>query len=210
MLILRSLSSAEDFRTYPQLYRLWVHEVYRVYYDRLVENKDRQWFYESINKIVEEQLITSTRELFSDYISNREVECRDEHVSGVIFGDFIGNGPNKRYQGKTFLVIIEIVEFSQATEFLKLELEKYNSVNKAKMNLVLFRFAVEHIAKICRILSFPEGHALLLGVGGSGRQSITKLAAFVKQYDVFQIEPSKNYGKTEWVILMSEYLILER
>lgn len=66
------------------------------------------------------------------------------------------------------------------------------------MDVVLFEYALQHLNKICRIMSLPGGSALLVGQGGSGRQSLTKLAAAILGQKLFQPEITKNYGLNEF------------
>lgn len=53
---------------------------------------------------------------------------------------------------------------------------------------------MEHICRIARIIDLPVGNALLVGVGGSGKQSLSKLSAFILSYDVVRIVVTTNYG----------------
>ncbi len=77
-------------------------------------------------------------------------------------------------------------------------LYEYNTVASCPISLVLFQNAIEHIARISRIISLPGGNALLVGVGGSGRKSLTRLSSFTVGYHLFRPELSKSYGITEW------------
>ena len=60
-------------------------------------------------------------------------------------------------------------------------------LSKRPMNLAMFLFAVEHVSRICRVLSQPGGNMLLVGLGGSGRQSLARLAAFICGMEVIQV-----------------------
>lgn len=75
-------------------------------------------------------------------------------------------------------------------------LREYND-NNAYMGLVLFEDALKHVLKICRIISQPGGHALLVGVGGSGKQSLSKLAGSIMQYTNYSITISATYGMAD-------------
>jgi len=55
------------------------------------------------------------------------------------------------------------------------------------MDLVLLNMAMCHITRIARIIDQPKSHALLLGVGGSGKQSLSKLTSYILSNDVFRI-----------------------
>ena len=62
---------------------------------------------------------------------------------------------------------------------LKFKLRRYN--------LVFFEDALEHLTRIHRIIRLDQGNALLVGVGGSGKQSLAKLAAYTAGCGVFEI-----------------------
>jgi len=75
------------------------------------------------------------------------------------------------------------------------------------MNLVLFEDAMMHICRINRILESPRGNALLIGVGGSGKQSLSRLAASISSLEVFQITLRKGYGITDLKIDLAQLYI---
>ena len=66
------------------------------------------------------------------------------------------------------------------------------------MKLVMFLDACEHICRIARIIRQPSGNAFLMGVGGSGRQSLSRMATFISNFKLFQIEVIKNYNIRSW------------
>lgn len=78
-------------------------------------------------------------------------------------------------------------------EKLEYFLSEYNDEKKA-MDLVLFTDALEHLTRIHRVIRFPKGSALLVGYGGSGKQSLTRLATYVAGFDIFRLSLTRTYG----------------
>uniref|UniRef100_A0A3P9AZQ6 Dynein heavy chain 11, axonemal n=1 Tax=Maylandia zebra TaxID=106582 RepID=A0A3P9AZQ6_9CICH len=92
-----------------------------------------------------------------------------------------------------FLLSCQASDWEKLQKTLADALEHYNELH-AVMDLVLFEEAIQHVCRISRILEAPYGNALLVGVGGSGKQSLCRLAAFLSMLEVFQITLRKGYG----------------
>lgn len=105
----------------------------------------------------------------------------------IVFGDFMfGNDLLDR----PYDLIEDMALFQKRISDY---LEDMNAGAKHPMKLVMFLDACEHVSRICRILRQPLGNGLLLGVGGSGRQSLTRLATYISNYKQYQIEVIKGY-----------------
>ncbi|XP_077826327.1 dynein axonemal heavy chain 2 isoform X1 [Macaca mulatta] len=171
------LRANKDFHdTKSSITRLWIHECFRVFSDRLVDVADTEAFMGIIN-----DKLGSFFDLTFHHL------CPSKRPP--IFGDFLKEP--KVYEDLTDLTVLKTV--------METALNEYNlSPSVVPMQLVLFREAIEHITRIVRVIGQPRGNMLLVGIGGSGRQSLARLASSICDYTTFQIEVTKHYRKQEF------------
>ncbi|KAI6649612.1 Dynein heavy chain 1, axonemal [Oopsacas minuta] len=164
------MASPDKIESIQDVVKLWYHECCRVFQDRLVCNEDKDWLGDKMKEHVSDQG-------WSGFISDN-----------LMFGCI--NKDNKTYT--------EIRDHDKLPAVLQEYLDDYNGVNTSKLDLVFFRDTIQHVCRISRIISMPQGNALLLGTSGTGRQSLTRLASHINGYACVQIEMSRLYGVKEW------------
>ncbi|OWZ24775.1 Axonemal dynein heavy chain [Phytophthora megakarya] len=176
-------ASSDTIKDGKDFVRLWSHECLRVFSDRLIDDKDRAWFADILGKTVK---------LHFD-LQYTAADVRGPNTT-LIYGNFGGSSDGKNNNRN----YAELRDRDKLQNAMHVFLEDYNNMSAAPMRLVLFQNAIEHVARISRVIHQPLGNALLVGVGGSGRKSLTTLAVFMAEYKLFQIEISKSYSRTEW------------
>ena len=157
--------------------RLLAHEAQRVYADRMVSDTDVERFNEIVQKTVKQHM--------NDI---KDVKSDDILSEPNIFSSFVEEADDpsmKQY--------LQVDDYDHISKLLTRQLALYNE-QFTVMNLVLFNQAMEHVSRISRIIDTPRGNALLVGVGGSGKQSLTRLAAFISSMTVFQIKLTAAYS----------------
>nr|XP_021499024.1 dynein heavy chain 9, axonemal [Meriones unguiculatus] len=171
-------SSAECVKSTQDLGKLYVHESNRVYRDKMVEEKDFNLF----DKIQTDFLKKNFGDVEEMLQQTRSLNMYCHFANGI--------GEPKYMPVRSWELL---------SQTLVEALESHNEVN-AVMDLVLFEDAMCHVCHINRILESPRGNALLVGVGGSGKQSLTRLAAFISSMDVFQITLRKGYQTPDFKV----------
>ncbi|KAM4704637.1 dynein axonemal heavy chain 5 [Rhinophrynus dorsalis] len=193
-------STPEVIKDATMLVKLWKHECKRVIADRFTTSDDVDWFDKTQLKLLEDEFGEGQKSLafgVDDY-----------------FVDFLRDAPEatgEEPEDADFDMpkIYEPIEsFSQLKNRLNMFLQMFNeSIRGAGMDMVFFKDAMVHLVKVSRIIRTPRGNALLVGVGGSGKQSLTKLASYIAGYKTFQITLSRSYNTSN---LMEDLKILYR
>ncbi|XP_055022499.1 LOW QUALITY PROTEIN: dynein axonemal heavy chain 6-like [Boleophthalmus pectinirostris] len=163
-------------KTKNQIFRLFCHECQRVFHDRLINNQDKAYF----NTII--------CDMASRYFSiTMEPESFVTHP--IIFGDFMTVGAEKEDR-----IYEDLTDIEKIQAVLQDYLDDYNLTFSKETKLVFFQDATEHVSRIARVIRQERGNALLVGVGGTGKQSLTRLAAHMCGYRCFEIELTRGYN----------------
>ncbi|KAL7306261.1 hypothetical protein TKK_0001695 [Trichogramma kaykai] len=166
--------------------KLWAHECNRVIADRFITGSDKEWFKNMLLQTaknflgVEFSNCIKTESYFVNFMRDPPEPTGDEPE------DFVFEAPKVYEEVTNVNIVIARVEsfINQFNEFIR----------GITLNLVLFNDALVHLWKISRILGAARGNAMLVGIGGSGKQSLTRLASFMAGFSFFQIILTRNYN----------------
>ncbi|XP_064645339.1 dynein axonemal heavy chain 6-like [Lineus longissimus] len=162
-------------RDNKQIWRLFCHEAQRVFHDRLINNEDKFFFHQIMAEMAGKHF-------------GESIEPESFVTNPIIFGDFIKMGANKEDK-----LYEELADINKVKSVLVDYLDDLNMSSSKEMRLVFFMDAIEHVSRIARMIRQQRGNALLVGVGGTGKQSLTRLAAHMCNYKCFQIELCRGY-----------------
>ncbi|KAG1714042.1 Dynein heavy chain 3, axonemal [Nymphon striatum] len=181
-----------------KMIKLWLHETSRVFCDKLSNDSHRTYLFDVIKDVLPKHFKRNIGAVIKGFKKSND--------SSSIFQDLhFGNYKSTVTQEKIY---DEIKNVDEITVVMKKYLQKYNMQHKIPMKLVMFTYIVEQVSKICRILSQKDGHALLIGMSGSGKKSATKLATFIQQHEMYEIKATKNYSDIEWRDDLKKVVIL--
>ncbi|DBA83803.1 TPA: hypothetical protein ACH3X1_006326, partial [Trebouxia sp. C0004] len=164
------------------LTRLWQHENMRVFQDRLVDSEDRGYLQRLLHGLLKSRF--DTRLSYEEWFEQQN----------IAFGYFLR--PDAAAEERVYQELP--ASAAQIAPLLKSYLEAYNNRFNTNLNLVLFQDAIQHICSIARVLAQPRGSTMLVGVGGCGKQTLARFAAFIGGLRCFQIQVTRGYGRAEF------------
>ncbi|XP_052505535.1 dynein axonemal heavy chain 8 [Budorcas taxicolor] len=177
---------ADECASVHVLLSLFKHECNRVIADRFITPDDEQWFNTQLVRSVEENVSPDV----GSYI-----------LPEPYFVDFLREMPEPTGDEPedTTFEVPKVYELVPSFEFLSEKLQFYQRqfneiIRGTSLDLVFFKDAMTHLIKISRIIRTSCGNALLVGVGGSGKQSLSRLASFIAGYQIFQITLTRSYN----------------
>jgi len=189
-----SLIQKESVETKVTFIRLWAHEVLRVFSDRILDEDDEEWFFLRIRDTMKNNFIKDSFNVAFDHLpKSKNNQITKDSFRDLMFGSFMDTERNNRCKRYEEISSMEVLKNK-----VLIYLTEYNANFKKKIDIVICRYLLESLIKVSRILSIPSGNMLLISNVGSGRRSITGLAAFMQQQTFFEASIESYYDMDVW------------
>ncbi|XP_067331791.1 dynein axonemal heavy chain 8-like [Channa argus] len=178
----------DDIITFLALFK---SECTRVIADRFICSEDREWFDKAVTRVIQEHVDPSfatklhPEPYFADFLRDAPEPTGEEDESAC-------------FDAPKIYELVPNIKF--LSEKLVMYQEQHNEIERgSSLDLVFFTDAMTHLVKISRIIRTDNGNALLVGVGGSGKQSLTRLSSYIAGYRIFQITLTRTYNLNNFI-----------
>ena len=177
---LESLRFKEDTTDY--MMTALMHETCRVYNDRLCSEEHRMKF--------KDEILYKLQDYAYHGIDKKD---SDMQYNNLFFSEI---NEDKFYE--------RVEDIEQLRSFIYSRIESYNLNKKTKdrIDIILFDYSMKHLLRIDRILSREGEHSVLIGLTGSGRQSLVNICSFIKSFKIFKTrgkDEVEDYSHKDWL-----------
>jgi dynein heavy chain len=182
-----------ELRDAKKISRLWMHEVWRVIGDRLVAREDEEWLYSEMSHVLKTKIRSDIQAVLKDGREDARLMGTVDDLKYFRFTDIMSDHASVNERSYD-----ECNDGARLTQRVEVFLENYNIESKKPIDITMFEFAMDQCIRISRVLRLNRGNAALLGLGGSGRQTLTKLATYIMEQELVEIQISKGYNVEAW------------
>ncbi|KAJ3322044.1 hypothetical protein HDV06_003645 [Boothiomyces sp. JEL0866] len=159
-----------EFISIEELVRIWAHEGIRLFQDRLVNEAEKDWS----DDLLQKTAVQNFPGVDIDVALSRP----------ILFSNFI----SKEYESS---------DANALSDYIKARLQVFYE-EEVEVQLVLFDHALEHILRIDRVFHQVQGHLLLIGISGSGKSTLTRFVAWMNGISIFQPAMHSKYSISDF------------
>ncbi|CCH61061.1 hypothetical protein TBLA_0D05690 [Henningerozyma blattae CBS 6284] len=168
-----------SFQSLSNLVRMWAHEAWRIFADKLTSIDEKTCFLDLLNSIVMQFFpgqvfgnLDSSSLLFSNWMSfeYKEVELKD------------------------------------LTSFIMQRLQIYLE-EEISTPLILYKELVDHILRINRVLHQYQGHIMLVGPYRTGKKSVTRFVAWLNGFTIVEPAIHNSYSLGDFDEFLKDVLL---
>lgn len=155
----------KDDMSLTEFLRLFVNEALRLFSDRIADKQQKSWIFDIINENVLSQF----------------PNCDESYVfkQPILYSRWLSSSYSP----------VDIDEFRL---FVSERLRVFSN-EVLDTNLILYQDCLDHITRIDRVLSLPQGHLILVGDSTGGKTTLCRFVAWVNGLLIVQLAVHRNY-----------------